>query len=109
MHKGRKRIEFIELSGHSGQPAVSGVDDGKLKKIKELGLSCLEINLSDIQRDLSRENLEKVVADETTHKRWLHNVRADEKLKKMLSARNRNTLTGERDSPVSVLGFPENQ
>ena len=62
-----------------------GVDDDKLKKIKELGLSCLEINLSDVQRDLSREILEKVVADETTHKRWLHNVRAHEMLKKMLS------------------------
>ena len=62
-----------------------GVDDGKLKKIKELGPSCLEIDLSDVQRDLSRENLEKMVADETAHKRWLHHVRADEKLRKMLS------------------------
>ena len=62
-----------------------GVDDGKLKKIKELGLSCIEINLSDVQRNLSRDNLEKVVADETTHKRWLHNVRAHEERKKMLS------------------------
>ena len=62
-----------------------GVDGGKLKKIKELGLSCIEIDLSDVDRDLSRENLEKMVADETTHKRWVHNVRADEKLRKMLS------------------------
>ena len=61
------------------------VDGGKLKKIKELGLSCIEIDLSDIQRDLSRDNLEKVVTNETMHKRWLHNVRADKRLRKMLS------------------------
>ena len=62
-----------------------GVDDEKLKKIRELGLSCVEINLSDVQRDLSRENLEKMVVNDSSRKRWLHNVRADEVRKKMLS------------------------
>ena len=75
--KGRKLLVEITVT--------HGVDDDKLKKIKELGLSWLEIDLSDVQRDLSRENLEKMIADETTHKRWLHNVRADEGLRKMLS------------------------
>ena len=75
--KGRELIVEITVT--------HGVDGEKLKKIKELGLSCIEIDLSDIQRDLSRANLEKVVADETTNKRWLHNVRADERRRKMLS------------------------
>ena len=62
-----------------------GVDDDKLRRIRELGLSCLEIDLSDAPRDLGREELEKIVVDGTAHKRWLHNVRANEARNKKLS------------------------
>lgn len=62
-----------------------GVDDQKLKKIRDLRLSCVEINLTQVQRDLWRENLEKMVVDDGSRKRWLHNVRANEERKKKLS------------------------
>ena len=62
-----------------------GVDDQKLKKIRELGLSCIEIDLSGIERDLSRENLQEVIVDDGASKRWVHNVRAHEERKKVLS------------------------
>lgn len=62
-----------------------GVDHDKLRRIRELGLSCLEIDLSDALRDLGREELEKIVVDGTAHKRWLHNVRANEARSKKLS------------------------
>ena len=62
-----------------------GVDDQKLKKIRELGLSCVEIDLSGIERGLSRENLQEVIIDDSASKHWVHNVRAHEERKKVLS------------------------
>ena len=62
-----------------------GVGHDKLRSIRELGLSCLEIDLSDAPHDLDREALEKIVVDGTAQKRWLHNVRANEARNKMLS------------------------
>ena len=56
-----------------------------MAKIRELGLSCLEIDLSDAPRDLGREELEKIVVDGSAQKRWLHNVRANEARNRMLS------------------------
>ena len=76
---------IVEVSGRRLFVEVTvthGVDDAKLTRIRELGLSCLEIDLSDAPRDLGREELEKIVVDGSTQKRWLHNVRAN-------AARNR--------------------
>ena len=75
----RDRELLIEVT------VTHGVDDAKLKTIKDLGLSCVEINLSDVQRDLSRENLEKIVVDDSSRKRWLHNEHAIKKRNKMLA------------------------
>ena len=62
-----------------------GVDHDKLRRIRELGLSCLEIDLSHAPRDLGPEELEKIVVDGTAHKRWLHNVRANKARNTMLA------------------------
>ena len=62
-----------------------GVDREKLTRIRELGVSCVEIDLSDTERGLAREELEKIVADGITHKRWLHNVRAEQMGRRILS------------------------
>ena len=62
-----------------------GVDRAKLRKIRDIGLSYLEIDLSDTGRDLTREELEKIVVDEITNKRWLYNVRAEERGRRELS------------------------
>ena len=62
-----------------------GVDKDKLRKIRELCVSCVEIDLSDAERELTRDELEKIVVDGTRQKRWLHNVRAEEKRRRMLS------------------------
>ena len=79
---------IVECSGRELLVEVTvthGVDDEKLRRIRELDLSCLEVDLSDAPRDLGREELEKIVVDGTARKRWLHNVRANEARNKMLS------------------------
>ena len=62
-----------------------GTDRDKIRKIRELGVSCLEIDLSDSDRGLARDELERIVVEETGHKRWLHNVRAEERRRRKLS------------------------
>ena len=62
-----------------------GVDGDKLRKIRELGVSCVEIDLADAERELAREELEKIVVDSAGHKHWLHNVRTEEVQRRMLS------------------------
>ena len=79
---------IVEVSGRQLLVEVTvthGVDDAKLTKIRELGWSCVEIDLSDAPRDLGREALEKIVVDGSAQKRWLHNVRANEARNKRLS------------------------
>ena len=62
-----------------------GIDREKLRIIRELGVSCVELDLSNTERGLAREELEKIVVDGSAHKRWLHNVRAEEVGRRMLS------------------------
>ena len=62
-----------------------GTDEEKLKKIRDLGLSCVEIDLSKTERGLARDELEKIVVDDTGHKRWLHNARAEKIGRQILS------------------------
>ena len=79
---------IVEVSGRQllvEMTVTHGVDDAKLAKIRELGLSCLEIDLSDAPRDLGREALERIVVDGSAQKRWLHNVRANEARNRMLA------------------------
>lgn len=59
-----------------------GVDEDKRKRIRGLGISCLEIDLSDIGHDLPRKELEEIVVDGIDHKHWLYNVDAAEKIRK---------------------------
>lgn len=48
----------------------------KIEKIKQLGISCLEIDLSNIQREISVEELEEILIEEVKYKHWLHNEKA---------------------------------
>lgn len=47
----------------------------KVAKIKNAGISCLEINLSKIKREISVDDLEDIVVDQIELKNWLHNER----------------------------------
>lgn len=54
-----------------------GIDNIKLEKIKSLGFSTLEINLSDFNREFDPIELEKIIIYETCNKKWIFNSRID--------------------------------
>lgn len=49
----------------------------KMDKIKRKGISCLEIDLSFIRKELSYEELEEIIINMTYHKKWLYNQKAN--------------------------------
>ena len=81
-----------------------GVDRDKLSKIRELGLSCLEIDLSKTNRGLTREKLGKIVVDGIAHKRWLYVDRIEERARKKLS--EGTLLFLQQGVPQHVDGCP---
>jgi hypothetical protein len=49
------------------------VDDAKLEKIRQLGLSAIEVDLSGMPREMPRTELASVVVEGQDNKRWLNN------------------------------------
>jgi hypothetical protein len=54
------------------------VDQEKLAKIRALNLNCLEIDLSNVDRHISKENLKKIIIDEIDRKRILNQTIIEE-------------------------------
>lgn len=77
------------------------VDLLKLKRISELGLSTLEIDLSKVARNLTYPQLEILVIGTGAHKKWLYNAGAETKRSEMLSTgKVLPVSTGNFYSPV---------
>ena len=79
---------IVRINGRELLVEVSvthGTDKDKVNKIRELGGSCLEIDLSDTDRGLARKELERIVVEGTARKRWLHNVHAELRRRRKLS------------------------
>ncbi|MBI5774692.1 MAG: hypothetical protein HZA89_13230 [Verrucomicrobia bacterium] len=70
------------------------VDKIKLAKIRRLGISAIEIDLSSICRTFSRDELLDAVIHQTANKKWLFNAKV-EKFKKLFLG------TGERKKTVN--------
>ncbi len=49
------------------------VDESKIERIRELGISALEIDLSTFSRTFSEEELADAVVNQTSNKKWLFN------------------------------------
>jgi hypothetical protein len=62
------------------------VDFKKLCRIKDLGYSAIEIDLSNISRNLSRSELEYLIIEPGSHKKWIHNVFAERKEQSILES-----------------------
>lgn len=56
------------------------IDDVKLEKIKRLGISTVEIDLSKASRDMSGEALADLLIHQTDRKQWTYNPRLDAKV-----------------------------
>lgn len=70
------------------------VDERKLKKIQDLNMSCLEVDLSNMSRNFSEEDIEKWIVEGGPHKHWIHNVAIERRRKRILSqATSRRLLT----------------
>ena len=70
------------------------MDEIKTAKIRRLGISAIEIDLSSICRTFSRDELLDAVIHRTANKKWIFNAKA-EKYKQML------LHTGEQKKSVS--------
>ena len=53
------------------------VDQNKIDKIRQLGHSCLEIDLSMVDRDIDPDSLRSLLIDSIEGKTWIWNRRAD--------------------------------
>ncbi|MPW31526.1 hypothetical protein F9L16_21355 [Agarivorans sp. B2Z047] len=61
------------------------VDSHKRQKIKKLGLSAIEIDLSKIPRDMPITQLEDLIVNQFDNKTWVNNERANKEYRKILS------------------------
>ena len=60
------------------------IDNKKLSKIKKMGISTIEIDLSRRDRNLEKDDLEKLLFEDLEEKKWIYNSREKEYLKKFL-------------------------
>ena len=77
------------------------VDSHKLKRIQNLNVSAIEIDLSGAPRNLLPEDLEELVVEAGPHKRWVHNVVAARKREQVLSEATVRPMI-ERDSHFTL-------
>ena len=83
------------------------VDQAKLKKIRELGISALEIDLSSAHRTFSQDELCDAIVNQTANKQWLFNVKSDE-WKQVLLRSGEKIGTVEGDFATRVGHCPIN-
>lgn len=81
-----------------------GVDDDKLVKIRKLGKPSLEIDLSSTPRNITREELKKIIADETTCKQWLYQPRRS-KVQPEKSQPHHSKIQPEKRRKEMLLSF----
>jgi ssDNA-binding Zn-finger/Zn-ribbon topoisomerase 1 len=77
MVKGRPLMIEITVTHKTGE--------AKVEKIKQMGISCLEVDLSSIKGELTIEELENMVIEKVEYKKWLHNEKATLYKEKALS------------------------
>lgn len=81
------------------------VDKAKAAKIRKLGISAIEIDLSSFCRNFTREELAEAVIRQTDNKKWVFNAKSA-KYKKQLLATGKFIKTVHRNGPVHADGCP---
>lgn len=89
----------VEIGGHRLIVEIKvthGIDEEKLRRIRDMGISAIEIDLSNAPRDLSHADLEELVVGGGEHKTWVHSER---------KLRWRNELTGRATKRIVSMGL----
>ncbi|WPJ97643.1 competence protein CoiA family protein [Coraliomargarita algicola] len=68
------------------------VDERKLKKIKRLGLSTIEIDLSKGDRELTEDLLRELIVGNVENKEWLYNAHANRIKERFFSTATRRSI-----------------
>ena len=74
-----------------------GIDDEKLSRIRQEGVSTLEIDLSDLPRDVDKDLIRNYVVEATGRKAWIYNAYA--------VARYAHLLKSGRTMPMTFRGM----
>lgn len=81
-----------------------GIDDIKLEKIRKLGISAIEIDLSKKNKFVEKDELESMIIDELQNKRWVYNKKAENEKIKLLEKTRKIRVHSKRkvvwDCPV---------
>lgn len=75
------------------------IDDEKLDKLKELGISTIEIDLSQINHSITTEELSDILLKDSELKYWKYNVLSDNYKKKFLYTADRRSITWRYGTP----------
>lgn len=70
VHSSNRRL-FIEIR------VTHKVDNTKLEKIKNIGISAIEIDLSKYNKDISKLELKNILIDSNNNKSWIYNTIAE--------------------------------
>ena len=87
------------------------IDEEKRKKIEDLGISTIEIDLSSIEKTVTREELSVLLQSDCPEKKWIYNVWAAKCLEKLLSYTEEKAITHRRyavhvdDCPLHVRDY----
>ena len=74
----KNRKIFIEIY------VTHAIDESKLLKVKNSDISTIEIDLSEYKRSITKEELEKVIFEDTEKKKWIYNSYENSLLKKFM-------------------------
>jgi hypothetical protein len=61
------------------------VDNTKLQKLRQLGISAIEVDLSAASRSFDMETLKPLIVDASENKSWLHNTFAEQRRQELFA------------------------
>lgn len=93
--KSGKKILIIEIY------VTHAVDKEKLEKIKEKNISAIEIDLSALDRNISKDELSHILLEDVQKKHWIYNAKETDLRKKFFDKSQKYVVTS---IPGSLLG-----
>ena len=97
--KSGKRILFVEIF------VKHAVDKDKLARIENENISTIEIDLSDLDKDISRDELSRVLAEDVQRKQWIYNAKEFECRRKFID-NSKNYVVKTISTPVITDTVP---